>query len=80
MGAEIHRNQGVQAEGGLEPKEPRVGMLNSSLMVTDPGSGNRSTDPGMLEGSGVPGGGPGLSHGQKVEGLRGAEDDKERPL
>lgn len=50
VGAEIHRNQGVQAEGGLEPKEPPVGMLNSSLMVTDPGSGNRSTDPGVLEG------------------------------
>lgn len=35
-------------------------------MVTEAGSGDRSTGPGMLEGTGLPGGGPDLSHGQRV--------------
>lgn len=47
-GAEIYWSRGVQEESVREAKEPAVGVLNSFLMVTDPGGGKRSPALGCL--------------------------------
>ena len=57
---------GSRAYGRGWPGTKEAACDGSFLMVTEAGSGDRSTGPGMLEGTGLPGGGPGLSHGQRV--------------
>lgn len=47
-GAEIYWSRGVQEESVREAKEPAVGVLNSFLMLTDPGGGKRSPALGCL--------------------------------
>lgn len=81
VGAEAHWSRGVKAMGGQEPKESPVGMLTSSPDGDSPWRWQQEHQ--LCDGGGRwtrCGGEPGLSCGQKVEGLGRAEDGKEVPL